>query len=215
MPACRGRNIAPRKPDAERPAAPSRSGPVERQASGEPFSSSRSKGGEAASASRPRGRACFMALIVQKYGGTSVGNTERIRNVARPDRGVPRPRRQACGRRLRHERRHRQADRNWRARSCRCPSEREMDMLLATGEQTTIALTAMALHALGVPAMLPDRRPGRHRHRRRPYQGQDPQHHPQKDPRAARRRQGRHRGRVPGPDRRKARSRPWAAAVPI
>lgn len=33
------------------------------------------------------------------------------------------------------------------------PSEREMDMLLATGEQTTIALAAMALHALGVPAV--------------------------------------------------------------
>src|SRR4029079_4165776 len=33
------------------------------------------------------------------------------------------------------------------------PSEREMDMLLATGEQTTIALTAIALHALGVDAV--------------------------------------------------------------
>ena len=33
------------------------------------------------------------------------------------------------------------------------PNEREMDVLLATGEQTTIALTAMALHALGVPAV--------------------------------------------------------------
>ena len=33
------------------------------------------------------------------------------------------------------------------------PSEREMDMLLATGEQTTIALTAMALHAMNVPAI--------------------------------------------------------------
>jgi aspartate kinase len=33
------------------------------------------------------------------------------------------------------------------------PSEREMDMLLATGEQTTIALTAIALHALGVDAI--------------------------------------------------------------
>jgi aspartate kinase len=32
------------------------------------------------------------------------------------------------------------------------PNEREMDMLLATGEQTTIALTAIALHVLGVPA---------------------------------------------------------------
>jgi aspartate kinase len=33
------------------------------------------------------------------------------------------------------------------------PSEREMDMLLATGEQTTIALTAMALHARDIPAV--------------------------------------------------------------
>src|SRR5204862_1786296 len=33
------------------------------------------------------------------------------------------------------------------------PSEREMDVLLATGEQTTIALTAMALHALGIQAV--------------------------------------------------------------
>ena len=33
------------------------------------------------------------------------------------------------------------------------PNEREMDVLLATGEQTTIALTAIALHALGVPAV--------------------------------------------------------------
>jgi len=33
------------------------------------------------------------------------------------------------------------------------PSEREMDMLLATGEQQTIALTAIALHALNIPAI--------------------------------------------------------------
>ena len=33
------------------------------------------------------------------------------------------------------------------------PDEREMDMLLTVGEQETIALTAMALHALGVPAV--------------------------------------------------------------
>jgi len=33
------------------------------------------------------------------------------------------------------------------------PSEREMDMLLATGEQQTIALTAIALHGLNVPAV--------------------------------------------------------------
>ncbi len=93
-----------------------------------------------------------MALIVQKYGGTSVGNPERIKNVAR------------------------------RIAECRArgdeivvivsamsgvtdnliklakeimplPSEREMDMLLATGEQQTIALTAIALHSLNIPAV--------------------------------------------------------------
>ena len=33
------------------------------------------------------------------------------------------------------------------------PSKREMDMLLTTGEQTSVALMAMALNALGVPAV--------------------------------------------------------------
>src|ERR1019366_7512009 len=33
------------------------------------------------------------------------------------------------------------------------PNEREMDVLLATGEQTTIALTAIALHSINVPAI--------------------------------------------------------------
>jgi aspartate kinase len=92
-----------------------------------------------------------MALIVQKYGGTSVGNPERIRNVAnRVARwkkeghhvvvvvsamsgvtdGLIKLAKEVCAE----------------------PSEREMDMLLSTGEQTTIALTAMALHGLGVAA---------------------------------------------------------------
>jgi len=93
-----------------------------------------------------------MALIVQKYGGTSVGNTDRIKNVAR-----------------------RVAE--YRSRGDKVvvvvsamsgvtdgliklakdiaplPSEREMDMLLATGEQQTIALTAIALQSLDVPAV--------------------------------------------------------------
>ncbi len=93
-----------------------------------------------------------MALIVQKYGGTSVGNPERIKNVAK-----------------------RVAE--YRAKGDQIvvvvsamsgvtdnliklakeimplPNEREMDVLLATGEQQTIALTAIALHALNVPAV--------------------------------------------------------------
>ena len=93
-----------------------------------------------------------MALIVQKYGGTSVGNTERIKNVAnrvaqyreRGDRlvvvvsamsGVTDSLIKMANEIM------------------PLPSEREMDMLLATGEQTTIALTAMALHAMGIPAV--------------------------------------------------------------
>src|SRR5205809_4050278 len=91
-------------------------------------------------------------LIVQKYGGTSVGNPERIRNVA--------------GRVAKY---HAQGDQvvvvvsamsgvtdnliKMAKEIMPLPSEREMDMLLATGEQTTIALTAIALHALGVSAV--------------------------------------------------------------
>jgi len=93
-----------------------------------------------------------MALIVQKFGGTSVGNTDRIKNVAR--------------RVTEYRQRGDQIVVVVSAMSgvtdnlirlakeiMPLPSEREMDMLLATGEQTTIALTAMALHSLGVPAM--------------------------------------------------------------
>lgn len=93
-----------------------------------------------------------MALIVQKYGGTSVGNPERIKNVAR---------RVAEYRKQQHE-----VVVVVSAMSgvtdglikmakeiMPLPSEREMDMLLATGEQTTIALTAMALHSMDIPAV--------------------------------------------------------------
>jgi aspartate kinase len=93
-----------------------------------------------------------MSIIVQKYGGSSVGNTERIKNVAE-----------------RVARYRAQGDQIVVVVSAMSgvtdgliklakeimplPSEREMDMLLATGEQTTIALTAIALHALAVPAV--------------------------------------------------------------
>ncbi len=89
-----------------------------------------------------------MRLVVQKYGGTSVGTPERIRNVAR--RLVERQR-----------------------EGCRVvavisamagvtdeliklareisphPTERELDILLATGEHAAVALTVMAVNALG------------------------------------------------------------------
>jgi hypothetical protein len=64
------------------------------------------------------------------------------------------------------------------------PNEREMDMLLATGEQTTIALTAIACTPWGA-RHFPDRRAGGDCDRRRPYQGEDQKHHAKTSPRPA------------------------------
>lgn len=93
-----------------------------------------------------------MSLIVQKYGGTSVGDTDRILNVAKRiktfvDGGnqvvVVVSARSGVTNEL-----------IVRAKTFSSePDEREMDMLLAVGEQETIALTAMALHSLGVKAV--------------------------------------------------------------
>src|SRR6185369_609098 len=92
-----------------------------------------------------------MSIIVQKYGGSSVGTPDRIKNVA--------------ARVAKYRSNGSQVVVVVSAMSgvtdnliklakeiMPLPSEREMDMLLATGEQTTIALTAMALHALNIPA---------------------------------------------------------------
>jgi aspartate kinase len=93
-----------------------------------------------------------MALIVQKFGGTSVGNTERIQNVAR----------RVAQSRVKGD----QVVVVVSAMSgvtdkliglakeiTPLPDEREMDMLLATGEQQTIALVAIALQAQGQKAV--------------------------------------------------------------
>jgi len=93
-----------------------------------------------------------MARIVQKYGGTSVGDIERIKRVAdrikaTRDEGnevvvVVSARSGVTNELLA------------RAKAIHeHPSERELDMLLATGEQETIALTAIALHAIKVEAV--------------------------------------------------------------
>jgi len=95
-----------------------------------------------------------MALIVQKYGGTSVGTPERIRNCARRILDTQRAGNQVVAVvsamsgvtdsliKLAKE-----------VSPEQDPSEREMDVLLSTGEQTTIALTAMAINALGGKAV--------------------------------------------------------------
>jgi aspartate kinase len=93
-----------------------------------------------------------MALIVQKYGGTSVGNPERIKNVARRVFAT-----QQAGNKVVAVVSAMSGvtdDLIKKAKEVSPePNEREMDMLLATGEQTTIALLAMALHGLGAKAV--------------------------------------------------------------
>lgn len=93
-----------------------------------------------------------MALIVQKYGGTSVGNPDRIKNVAAR---VARYR--AAGDQVVVVVSAMSGVTDGLIKMAReimpLPTEREMDMLLATGEQTTIALTAMALQSIGIKAV--------------------------------------------------------------
>ena len=93
-----------------------------------------------------------MGVIVQKYGGSSVGDTEKIKNVARR---IIRTKEaghkvvvvvSAMGKttdglvKLAKEINPR-------------PEEREMDMLLSTGEQISASLLAMAIHSMGVEAI--------------------------------------------------------------
>ena len=91
-------------------------------------------------------------LIVQKFGGTSVANPERIRNVAAR---VAKYRAQGSQVVVVVSAMSGVTDNliKMAKELTPLPNEREMDVLLATGEQTTIALTAIALHTLGVPAI--------------------------------------------------------------
>jgi aspartate kinase len=93
-----------------------------------------------------------MGLIVQKYGGTSVGSVERIQAVAQRVQKTTQAGNavvvvvSAMGKstdelvKLAHQ-------------ISPEPCRREMDMLLATGEQVSISLLSMALQALGQPAI--------------------------------------------------------------
>jgi len=93
-----------------------------------------------------------MARIVQKFGGTSVGDVERIRIVAERIRKTRDEGNEVVV--VVSARSGVTNDLISRARALNPnPNEREMDLLLAVGEQETIALTTMALHALGVPAV--------------------------------------------------------------
>jgi aspartate kinase len=92
-----------------------------------------------------------MALIVQKYGGTSVGSPERIRNVARRV-----ARWKAKGHQLVVVVSAMSGETNRLIALAKDvspqPDARELDVMVSTGEQVTIALLAMALKDIGIPA---------------------------------------------------------------
>lgn len=93
-----------------------------------------------------------MALIVQKYGGTSVGTVERVKHVAKHIESF---------RKAGHDMiitvsapsgvtdKLIEMTKNFDKK----PPTREMDVLLSTGEQISIALLAMALNDLGIPSV--------------------------------------------------------------
>ncbi|MBI4343696.1 MAG: aspartate kinase [Candidatus Omnitrophica bacterium] len=91
-------------------------------------------------------------LIVQKFGGSSVANPERIKRVA--ERVIATKRRgndvvvvvSALGDTT-------DALIDLASQITQQPSERELDMLMATGEQVSVALLAMAIHELGEDAV--------------------------------------------------------------
>ncbi len=87
-------------------------------------------------------------LIVQKYGGTSVGNPERIKNVARR---VCRTKDEGHDVVVVLSAMSGETDKliNLAAQVSDNPDPREMDMLISTGERVTIALLAMAIQSLG------------------------------------------------------------------
>ncbi len=93
-----------------------------------------------------------MARIVQKYGGTSVGDVDRIKNVANRIKAF-----RDEGNELVVVVSARSGVTNELIARAKLihpnPPEREMDQLLSIGEQETIALTAMALEAIGVDAV--------------------------------------------------------------
>ncbi|MFZ0435237.1 MAG: aspartate kinase [Chthoniobacterales bacterium] len=93
-----------------------------------------------------------MSLIVQKYGGTSVGNPERITNVARRLLETQRAGHSVVAVVSAMSGVTDSLIKLAREVSAK-PTEREMDVLLSTGEQTTMALTAMAIQSMGGKAV--------------------------------------------------------------
>ena len=91
-------------------------------------------------------------LVIQKYGGTSVGNLDRIRNVAQR---IARIRKTGTHVVVVVSAMAGETDKLVKMADdiCQNPEKREMDLLLSSGERISSALLTMALHSLGVPAI--------------------------------------------------------------
>lgn len=93
-----------------------------------------------------------MALIVQKYGGTSVANLDKIRNVARRVLAT-----QDQGNQVVVVVSAMAGETNRLVslvnEACEMPSEREYDVIVSTGEQITVALLALVIQQLGGQAV--------------------------------------------------------------
>ena len=93
-----------------------------------------------------------MGLIVQKFGGTSVANADRIRNVAQIIADTYRQGNQVVA--VLSAQGDTTDDLIAKAEEINPhASKREMDMLLSTGEQISVALCAMALESMGLPCV--------------------------------------------------------------
>ncbi len=92
-----------------------------------------------------------MALIVQKYGGTSVGSVERIQNVAKR---VARASKKGNGLVVVVSAMSGETDRlvEYANELSTEPPEREMDLLMSSGERVSAALLSITLNGMGVPA---------------------------------------------------------------
>ena len=93
-----------------------------------------------------------MSLIVQKFGGSSVADKERVMNVAR--RIIETYKKSNSVVVVVSAQGDTTDDLIEKAKEItKKPSKREMDMLLSTGEQISVSLLAMAIHELGYPAI--------------------------------------------------------------
>jgi aspartate kinase len=95
---------------------------------------------------------CFVSVVVQKFGGTSVADAEKIRRAAARAVEAKRAGNQVV---MVVSARGKKTDElvHLASEISAKPRPREMDMLLSTGEQESVALMAMAVHELGEEAI--------------------------------------------------------------